>query len=77
MKDESSASWYMRVSFPIESAFLVLILENFVTEHPMVHSAIMFGHGRYSAGILIQLKDGFNVDRDDPNQVEGAINQLR
>ena len=43
----------------------------------MVHSAIMFGHGRYNAGILIRLEDGYKIDTSDAKQVEETRNKLQ
>lgn len=43
----------------------------------MVHSAIMFGHGRYNAGVLIDLEDGYKIDPTDPKQVEEMRNKLQ
>lgn len=43
----------------------------------MVHSAIMFGHARYNAGVLIELEDGFKIDVNDLNQVEDTRNKLQ
>ena len=60
-----------------ERSVLVGILENFIVEHPMVHSAIMFGHGRYNAGVLIDLEDGYKIDPTDPKQVEETRNKLQ
>ena len=60
-----------------ERSVLVGILENFIVEHPMVHSAIMFGHGRYNAGVLIDLEDGYKIDPTDPKQVEEMRNKLQ
>ncbi|KAF8552805.1 NAD(P)-binding protein [Imleria badia] len=54
-----------------------VLLENFIVEHPMVHSAIMFGHGRYNAGVLIDLEDGYKIDTNDAKQVEETRNKLQ
>ncbi|KAH0828740.1 male sterility protein-domain-containing protein [Lanmaoa asiatica] len=53
-----------------------VFLENFIMEHPMVHSAIMFGHGRYNAGILVELVDAYKIDTSDEKQVEETRNKL-
>jgi hypothetical protein len=52
-------------------------VENFIVEHPMVHSAIMFGHGRYNAGLLIELEESFKIDTSDARQVEETRNKLQ
>lgn len=43
----------------------------------MVHAAIMFGHGRYNAGLLIDLEDGYKIDTRDVRQVEETSNKLQ
>lgn len=37
----------------------------------------MFGHGRYNAGILVELKDGVKIDTHNANQVEDTRNKLQ
>ncbi|KAF8132584.1 hypothetical protein EV363DRAFT_1583468 [Boletus edulis] len=54
-----------------------VLLENFIVEHPMVHSAIIFGHARYNAGVLIQLGDGYKIDTSDAKQVGETRNKLQ
>ncbi|KAG8221465.1 hypothetical protein J3R82DRAFT_1672 [Butyriboletus roseoflavus] len=37
----------------------------------------MFGHGRYNAGVLIELEDGYKIDPNDTKQVEETRNKLQ
>ncbi|KAF9238274.1 male sterility protein-domain-containing protein [Melanogaster broomeanus] len=45
-------------------------LENILKEDPIVHSAIMFGYGRYNAGVLIELQEGHQIDTNDEMMIE-------
>ncbi|KAF8836796.1 NAD(P)-binding protein [Paxillus ammoniavirescens] len=51
-------------------------LENILKEDPIVHCAIMFGYGRYNAGVLIELLEDHQIDTNDEKKMEGTRNEL-
>lgn len=44
-------------------------LENILNQDPHVQSAIMFGRGRFQAGVLVDPKDAFKFDPSDENKL--------
>ena len=45
------------------------MIENILNQDPHVHSAIMFGRGRFNAGVLIDPKPEFMFDPADKNKL--------
>ncbi|KAF9223090.1 hypothetical protein BS17DRAFT_734654 [Gyrodon lividus] len=51
-------------------------LENIIKEDPIVNCAIMFGYGRYNAGVLIELLEGHQIDTNDEKKMEETRNEI-
>jgi hypothetical protein len=63
--DEPSSAWYEPPN-PLIAYFLISpLLETILTKNVMIENAIMFGRGRFHAGVLINPADPYAFDPSD------------
>ncbi|KAJ3481757.1 hypothetical protein NLI96_g7439 [Meripilus lineatus] len=51
-------------------------LEGILNQDPHVHASIMFGRGKFNAGVLIDPKPEFKFDRNDPGKLAEFRNKI-
>ncbi|CDO77413.1 hypothetical protein BN946_scf184857.g20 [Trametes cinnabarina] len=53
-----------------------LPLEKIINQDPHVKCAMLFGSGRFQNGVLVEPKEQFTIDPNDPKQVEDFRNKI-
>ena len=52
------------------------VTEMMINEDPHVHSSIIFGHGRFQNGVLVEPVENFPVDPTDSKHLEEYRNKI-
>ena len=55
---------------------LIYPTENIMKQDPHVNSAVMFGRGKFNAGILVDPASGYGFDPSDPVKLEKFRNDI-
>lgn len=68
-KDEPWSPWYVIILLFVNFTHEIYGTEAMLSKDPFVHGAMIFGRGRFHAGVLVQPKVPFEFDSADQKKV--------
>jgi hypothetical protein len=51
-------------------------IETIINRHPMVQSSVIFGRGRFQAGVLVEPKQKYSFDPNDKDKLKSFRNAI-